>query len=150
MANALWGYTIFCDDIRSEQGGKHTFVGVYDGTMHVHGDFPFALPKFGMAVRYIEERGLFRDEEVVLNVFMPGDDESSPSIQGTLPLREVRLNSQFHANDQAKYLQVGTIIVLAPTLIAKPGAIRVRAECGSEIVNLGSLQVLKAPTPPNA
>jgi hypothetical protein len=32
----VWGYTIFCDDIREEIGGKVSLIGIYAGTMHAY------------------------------------------------------------------------------------------------------------------
>ncbi|MFS2110976.1 hypothetical protein ACCC88_14895 [Sphingomonas sp. Sphisp140] len=38
------GYTIFCDDIRHEVGGKLTLVGVYSGEMIYNGPAPGRAP----------------------------------------------------------------------------------------------------------
>lgn len=146
----LRGHTIFCDDIRAEIGGKTTFVGVYDGVMIVHGDFPFLLPKFGMAIRYMEQRGIFTAEPVTLRVFVPGDADDSPSFVAMLPAEEARKTVQMHPNadpNALRYLLIGSNIVLSPFVIARPGEIKVRAECGSEIVKLGSLLVVPGDSP---
>lgn len=42
-------FTIFCDDIRQEMGGKITYVGTYTGSMQVP-KFPTMLPKFCISV----------------------------------------------------------------------------------------------------
>ena len=47
-----YGYTIFCDDIRAEVGGKLTYVGSYSGTMLVHGSFPTIVPKLALGIVY--------------------------------------------------------------------------------------------------
>jgi hypothetical protein len=40
------GYSIFCDDIRNEVGGKLSFIGCYNAVMFVPSQFPCLLPKF--------------------------------------------------------------------------------------------------------
>ena len=53
-----YGITLFCDDIRSEQGGGQlTLVGSYIGGMVIKG-FPATLPKFGFFVTFVEPREL--------------------------------------------------------------------------------------------
>ena len=51
-----YGYTIFCDDIRAEVGGKLTYVGSYSGTMLVHGSFPTIVPKLALGMVYLQRR----------------------------------------------------------------------------------------------
>ena len=41
-----YGYSIFCDDIRSEAGGKLSFIGCYNAVMMTTQRFPLVLPKF--------------------------------------------------------------------------------------------------------
>jgi len=139
------GYTIFCDDIRDESGGKTSLIGVYRGTMFVNGDFPFLLPKFGMAITYFERRGHYSEEEVTLRIFLPGDDDDSPSIQGIVPMREARSKV---ASDQIEkeYVVVGSHIVLSPLVIGGSGLIKVRVQCGTEVFKLGALVVTKMPS----
>jgi hypothetical protein len=145
----LRGYTIFCDDIRNEAGGKTTFVGVYDAILLIHGDFPFLLAKFGFGIRYMEKRNTFTDD-VIIRIFMPGESEDGePSFQGLLPIREARDKVQMHPDADAdpaspRYLQLATNLVFSPFIIPQKGEMKVRAQCGSEIVKLGTLLIAKA------
>ena len=41
-----YGYSIFCDDIRNEPGGKLSFIGCYNAVMFTATEFPLVLPKF--------------------------------------------------------------------------------------------------------
>jgi len=41
-----YGYSIFCDDIRNEPGGKLSFIGCYNAVMFTATQFPLVLPKF--------------------------------------------------------------------------------------------------------
>lgn len=40
----IYGYTIFCDDIRVEAAGKLIYIGAYGGEMILNGTLPFVLP----------------------------------------------------------------------------------------------------------
>lgn len=143
-----FGYTIFCDDIRDEIGGKLTFVGVYSAALIVHTDFPLHLPKFGMAIRYYERHGSCSDE-VTLEISIPGDDENSPSGQGSLNLQEVRraaLENPPDSQYDLAYIHVGTNIIFSPLVIPQQGLIKVRARCGAKIIKLGSLTITKPTT----
>jgi hypothetical protein len=77
----IYGYTIFCDDIRQEVGGKISFVGVYSGTMFVHGEFPVTLPKFAFGISLMQRREIL-EPNIQVQIFLPGDPEDSPSIGG--------------------------------------------------------------------
>src|SRR5437764_8652141 len=75
------GTVIFCDDVRTEVGGKLSYIGIYKGFMGIHGIFPITLPKFCFAVSFWlskkTELGTVR-----LWIFMPGDSDDKPSIEG--------------------------------------------------------------------
>lgn len=141
------GYSIFCDDIRNEIGGKTTFVGTYDNEMYVHGDFPFLLPKFGIALRYMELRGAYTDEPVTFRIYLPGDDDGVPSFES--PVTEIaKMREDLKAHPDAdqtstRYLKVGTNVVLSPLVISRVGEIKVRAQCGPETVKLGTLLIVR-------
>src|SRR5262249_39756655 len=79
-----FGYTIFCDDIRIEVGGKLTYVGVYTGRMFVHGSFPVTVPKLALGITYMQ-----RHDKLVWPItywiFLPGDGEDKPSIIAEMP-----------------------------------------------------------------
>jgi hypothetical protein len=147
----LRGYTIFCDDIRHEIGGKVTFAGVYEGIMFVHGDFPFVLAKFGLGIRYMERRDANLTEDINIQVFMPGQSEhDTPAFGGVLPAQDARNTVQPHADAAAaletpRYLQLATNLIFSPLIIPQKGTIKVRAYVGSERVKLGSLLVTQAP-----
>jgi hypothetical protein len=145
----LCGYAIFCDDIRHEIGGKTTFIGVYDGIMLIHGDFPFLLPKFGLGIRYMERKDAHLTEDVTIHVYMPGQDKNGPpAFEGVLPAREARNTIQPHQDadlSQPRYLHLATNLLFSPLIIPEKGTIKVRAHVGSETLRIGSLLVTKAP-----
>ena len=46
---------------------------------------------------------------------------------------------------ETQYIQVGTNVMFAPLTITKPGTIKVRVQCGTEVAKLGGLLVVKSP-----
>jgi len=142
------GWAIFCDDIRVEVGGKISFIGVYENQMFLHGEFPFTLPKFAIAVRYLE-RAEAMTEEAVVRVFAPGEKEDDALIlEGVLPAQEAR-NAPVPPDwdpNETRYLGFGANIILAPFVIQRTGTIRVRVFCGEEIIKIGALRIEQAKT----
>src|SRR5262249_52874503 len=126
----IFGYTVFCDDIRLEVGGKVSLIGVYHAVMLIQDEFPFTVPKFTMAVRYLERIGACSDE-VTLRVFMPGDAEDRPTVEGKIEVEEQRelairaMRENSSENNVPDYIHIGSHIVLAPLVLQKPGLIRV-------------------------
>lgn len=53
MNKEPYGVTIFCDDIRTEVGGKNTYVGVYQRDLNAVSELPFVLPSLCAAVRVV-------------------------------------------------------------------------------------------------
>ena len=147
----IFGYTIFCDDVRFEVGDKISLIGVYHAVMLIPGEFPFTVPKFTMAVRYVERIGAC-SEEVRLRVFMPGDAEDRPTVDGKIEIEEQReiairaMKKIPNKDEPPEYIHIGSNIVLAPLVLQKPGLIRVRAFCGDETVKLGALRIQRAST----
>ena len=148
-----YGYTIFCDDIRQEVGGKVSLVGVYRHVLFIRGDFPFTLPKFAMSIVYTELQSEC-PPKVELRVIFPGDDENNPTIAGEigLPQTSAKTTSPLQDlvvkdpdDDGFRINQGFAQIILSPLVLQKEGSIRVRVKRGDEIVRLGRLLVAKAP-----
>jgi hypothetical protein len=145
-----FGHVTFCDDIRLEQGGKVTLVGVYPNSMFVHGQFPFQLPKFGMLVSYSQRLDAPRGP-VELQIFLPGDPDDAPTIKGDLAMDDVvgdpDLAKRFERPGlpAVKYAHVGMHIVSAPMILKSEGQIRVVAIREGGEIRLGSLRVMQAP-----
>jgi hypothetical protein len=148
------GHTVFCDDIRPEMGGKYSLMGVYQGVMYIHGQFPFTLPKFGLMVKYIERAGE-SSHPLTIKVFLPGDSDDVPSIAGEISideLRKIRAASVQASNesDGVKYSSLTTYLFFAPLVLNREGLIRVRAFCGDDVIKMGALKIERAPTSPPA
>jgi hypothetical protein len=125
----FYGFTIFCDDIRQEVGGKITYVGAYGGRLLVHGDFPVRLPKFALGITYIQRRASFIQPSKFL-VFLPGDSDDQP---------------EDVTNSANSILAINSMIVLSPFEMKQPGHIKVRATRGDALVRLGALLIERAP-----
>jgi len=134
-----YGFTIFCDDIRFEQNGKRSLIGVYTGELIVFGSPPVALPQFAMVVNYFERPGE-STEPVEIGILASWRPE--PLFKIILPVDEMRkipLPSDPEADDPV----IGGVWNLnIPNLqLPQPGRIKVRARRGESEVRLGSLLV---------
>jgi hypothetical protein len=147
-----FGHVIFCDDARQEVGGKLTFVGVYQTLLFVNQDFPVSLTKLVLSIHYSERLGIDA-KTTSISISMPGDPDDQPSWVGQLPMADIhrapRLSS---GEDQGlpppQFINVITQIVLAPCQLKSPGLISVTVRRGDEIIHLGRLRILRAPTTP--
>jgi hypothetical protein len=143
----VYGFTIFCDDIREEVGGKFTFIGSYIEKMFVQGTFPLALPKFGLGVTTIQRAHLFAPLTKIL-VFMPGDGDDQPSITADLPTDASQLEIPKPNGEHAQpIVRSGTNLVFSPLPIKQPGLMKVRAVRNNELIRCGLLQI-EAQAPP--
>jgi hypothetical protein len=144
-----FGHAIFCDDIRMEVGNKLTYAGCYFGVMFLNSDFPATISRFCVAVEYSQRR-----EKVILPIkfviFLPGDPEDKPSIEFGLP---AEVNEKVLEDMKANTIALGgspdiatfsAQIGIGGLSIAQPGAIKVRAVRGDELVRLGTLRIMRA------
>jgi hypothetical protein len=142
-----YGYSIFCDDIRNEVGGKLTFVGCYNAVMFVSSGFPLDLPKFCIHIHILSpvSRPYLSIET---RCYVPGEVE--PVFQGAITPPEVEhqieLVPDIQGNFSApRYIAATASIILSPLRIRSPGLIRVRAALDGETdeLNLGSLRIVE-------
>ena len=145
-----FGYTIFCDDIRQEVGGKTTYIGAYSGFLVLEVDFPVTIPMLCMAVNFVIGMS---DELRPLSIkayFDPEEGEEALLIEGDVPIEgfkavDARLQGMDNMNRHA-----AVHIKLAPFNIEKAGRLKVRAYYGDEEYRLGSLIIVRGPWSPNA
>jgi len=146
-ARNSWGFSLFCDDIRAEVGGKMSVMGVYQADMVFPPvqEFPITIPKFGILFKYYETKDAFT-EDVVIRVLFPGDSKEAPSI--TIPFPRANLISSEPPypveEDQQRVFNLTFPILLAPCVIKQEGFVKVRVICGDRTTNLGSLMIRKA------
>ena len=153
----IYGYTIFCDDIREELGGKQSFVGCYPATMFVHVPFPATLPIFATAVTVMQRRKAF-EPNFSLCIFLPGDADDQPSIQGKLQeTNESKVaeltaaeSAELHPDAQGddfdeQYITLNARLKFSQLILKQPGLIKVRAIIGENTYRLGTLRVSPPP-----
>lgn len=120
-------------------------VGVYAGVMYVNGEFPFLLPKFGIAINYMERRDAALTDDITIRIFLPGQEENGePAFQGIVPAKQMRETVKPHPDaDPAlpRYLSIASNLIFSPLIIPQKGTIKVRAICGPETLRVGSLLV---------
>jgi hypothetical protein len=145
--HAPFGFTIFCDDIRQEVGGKATLVGCFQGNLHfISATFPVTLPKLCLAIHYFEPASL-PAERVSLSISLPGDPPDKPTAAGEIPF-ETLAPAPDALNPDGHLLKQSILhFVMALVTIKSPGFISVRARRGEETIRLGSLQISVGPLP---
>jgi hypothetical protein len=131
----VYGYTIFCDDIRYEMGGKISFIGTYSGTTIVHPVFPVMLPMFAMSITPFQRKRIFVPK-VELRIFLPGDPDDTPSIQAEASTAGAAaaasavtdaLHPEARALEDEGYMGMNHQLRFAQLPIKEPGILNVRA-----------------------
>ena len=147
----VYGYTLFCDDIRLEADGKFNFIGTYQSQMFVQGSFPVTLPKFAFGISLLQRREHFVADARIL-IFLPGDSDEAPSIQSEVKetmegatLGQANLISDFLTEEQKSYIAFHANFVCVPLTINQPGSIKVRVVHKDRLIRLGSLAVVQSP-----
>jgi hypothetical protein len=142
-----YGWTIFCDDIRAEVGGKFSYMGIYRGTMFVHTDFPVSLPKLGIVIQCRISPDDLGAGDMNVGIFFPGDDSENPSVRAVLPVSKVSpIAEAQRPKPDAKIssVEISTHILLAPVIFKQSGRIKVRAEGPRGPIKLGTLRIERA------
>ncbi|WP_298369470.1 hypothetical protein [uncultured Bradyrhizobium sp.] len=140
-----WGFSIFCDDIRQEIGGKLSVMGTYvnDMVFPRSTTIPLVLPKFCILVKYFEIFGAF-SEDLEMRIFLPTDPPDAPTFVQPVPRNAVKDKRKAELqieDDQERVFSVTAPITFAPFPIEKEGFLKVRMACGAAVTNLGSLHI---------
>jgi len=146
----VYGYTIFCDDIRREIGEKLSFVGTYSGTIVLHNPFPFVFPKFCFFITLVQRREIL-DPNIEIKIFLPGDTENTPSFsmvgsetsEGAVAEQTAKEVEGLPLSDQ-RIVVMHAAMVATPLIIKEAGIIHVRAVRQGELIRLGSIRVVQA------
>jgi len=128
--------SIFCDDVRREEGNKLSYMGVYQGNLLVP-EFPIVLPRLCVAVQMRTSPSppkeltfrLLRDAELI------GERQIDASALRNLPRGVVE--DALEASVQI----VGTIFQIFPLQLTGPCKFRVRALCDGQEFKGGTLVV---------
>jgi hypothetical protein len=135
---------LFCEDIRQEQNGVNTLVGVLPDNMAFE-KLPAVLPKLGIYVR-INIDPAVDPGTMSLALSVPGIDDHIPIAEVEHRLIEaVRKDAQ---GQQAPIAGIISRAVFSPFNIPREGRMRALATIRGEPVTCGSLNiVLKGPGP---
>lgn len=141
-----YGHSIFCDDIRNEEGGKLTFVGCYNGVMYVPEQFPLTFPKFCIHFYVVSpESQPYRS--IVARCYMPGQVPpfaEQPIESPAVDVQRRLVDELETAVSAPRHIVASASFVFAPLSIKVPGLISMRAviDGASEELRLGSLRVV--------
>jgi hypothetical protein len=143
-----YGYSIFCDDIRSEAGGKLSFIGCYNAMMMTQQRFPIVLSKFCIHF-HVFSPATQPYMSVNARCYVPGEIEPIADEPIEVPglLRQQRLLDSLPKDIAVPpYIVVASSLVFSPLEIREPGLIHLRAliDGEREELHLGSLQVMAA------
>jgi hypothetical protein len=140
------GFVIFCDDVRHEEGGKPSFMGVYTQSMFVGATFPAAVPKFFAFVSYVDSLSEPHGD-VTIQLFLPGDPDDKPSATAELPILKMVEASpkKTPAGNDATKLSVQIELQMIPLVIKQEGIIRVIAIFDGGSIELGKLEIASRP-----
>jgi hypothetical protein len=144
-----YGYTIFCDEIRNEAGGKLSFIGCYNAVMFTGSKYPIVLPKFCTHFHIFSPANQ-PYTSVLARCYLPGETEPIAEESIAVPaLREQQdLVDGLPEGVAPPFIVVAASLVFEPLELSAAGLIQIRAVInnGPGELHLGSLQVLPAQT----
>ncbi|MDQ0466456.1 hypothetical protein QO010_004249 [Caulobacter ginsengisoli] len=141
MKTVTWpdafGYTIFCDDIRTENNNKNILIGVYNSEIILTSPFPTTLMKLVMEVHYAEKPSS-SELPVVLNIYLPGDLEEAPSIVSEIGSDFRKIDLPDVDDPRCGFILA---IALSPVEFKQEGQVKVRVTRGDEVIRIGAIMV---------
>jgi hypothetical protein len=140
-----FGYSIFCDDIRNEPGGKLSFVGCYNSVIFVPPEFPLVLPKLCVHIHILTPASQPYNS-IVVRCYAPGRDDAifEEPVEPPERQEQIGLFANLPAETNAPpYIVAGTSLIFTPFHIRTAGLLRVRAvvDDAQEEIRLGSLRI---------
>jgi hypothetical protein len=142
-----YGYSIFCDDIRNEPGGKLSFVGCYNAVMFTAPRFPLVLPKFCIHL-HVFSPATQPYESVLSRCYVPGrsDPVAEEAIEVPRLSDQMNLLASLPKGEAPPCIVVAASLVFEPFEIPEPGMIHIRTliNGGPGELHVGSLTVTPA------
>jgi len=139
-----YGYSIFCDDIRNEAGGKLSFIGCYNGVIFISGQFPLVLPKLCVHT-HIFSPASQPFSSIVVRCYRPGDEKpfSEEPIETPKRSEQTELVANLKTDTGAPlFIVAATSLIFTPLELRSSGLMRVRALIDAEHeLRLGSLRI---------
>jgi hypothetical protein len=144
-----YGITIFCDDIRFEQFGKTSLIGIYGNELNLYSDFPAILPKLCCFVQ-IRLRPINITSAKIM-VYVPWVEDGVPFITNELaPPTEnytTKISEPLADKDITPLIAINHALVMSPFVLNKEGLLKVRAEVNGEVIKVGVLKIVKSAIP---
>jgi hypothetical protein len=139
-----YGYSIFCDDIRNEPGGKLSFIGCYNGVIFIASRFPLVLPKLCVHTHIVSPASR-PFNSIVVRCYLPGDERPFAEEPIETPRRseQTELVANLRTDTGAPlYIVAATSLIFTPLEVRNSGLMRIRAFVDAEQeVRLGSLRI---------
>jgi hypothetical protein len=152
MRDHFWqfphGFSIFCDDIRQEIGGKITLVGVYNVAILAMDGFPLVIPKLCFSTRYREPLLMERASELIFKLIVndgPEDRVVFEHIVSVSTIKPYDIMAESEETDPTSFWEFIINGMVSPLIIKDTSKIRMRAYRDGEEQRLGAL-LIRAPT----
>ena len=137
---SAYGFTVFCDDIRYEIGGKISFMGIYGGELVVFGEYPLTINKLMLAV-YVMDIPEHHGDEIDIAVFMPGNVGSDPDYMSKYTLVADEPSEDSEKFGISRRAVASDLIQIGPITVTERGYIRVRAYHKGQEIKSGALEI---------
>ena len=146
------GFTLFCDDVRTENNGKHILIGVYGADMVV-GQFPFAQPLWVVTELVIPAKmklrshtfRLFRNSDTLIETATQDEQIDKRRTQVHAESESVPWPGQDIPPPGEEVTKTGSlklIFRIERVAFEEPCALRARWDIGDQIIKAGSLRVV--------
>ncbi|WP_407154045.1 hypothetical protein [Bradyrhizobium sp. STM 3557] len=139
-----YGYSIFCDDIRNEPGGKLSFVGCYNGVIFISGQFPLVLPKLCVHTHILSPASR-PFSSILVRCYLPGDEQpfAEEPVETPRQAAQNELVASLKPETSAPlYIVAATSLIFTPIELRSSGLMRIRALVDAEQeIRLGSLRI---------
>jgi len=139
-----YGYSIFCDDIRNEAGGKLSFIGCYNGVIFISGQFPLVLPKLCVHTHIISPASQ-PFNSIAVRCYLPGDEKPSFEEPIETPVQHDQNELVAHLKTDTGaplYIVAATSLIFTPLELRSAGLMRIRALIDADQeIRLGSLRI---------
>ena len=143
-----YGTTIFCEDIRDEIGGKKTYVGVFGADIIINGSLPAVINQFAFCVTFLEPISDAKDP-LNIKIFLPSENDDEVALDIDLPGDRHSNANIGEIDPTAEFLCARLSFKVIPLVITHEGYIRVRAYKGEREIRLGSIRVRVVDPIPN-
>src|ERR1700753_1683559 len=142
-----YGYSIFCDDIRNEAGGKLGYMCCYNAVIFTSPQFPLVLPKLCVHT-HIFSPATRPFGSIAVRCYLPGDE--TPFCEEPIETPEQHSQNKLVANLKTDtgaplFIVAATSLIFTPLELRSAGLMRIRAviDAGQDI-RLGSLRIERA------